>query len=313
MKRALAAVGLLLALILLAVPQASAQTGVARGKVLDTDGKPVVDAKVVIEFQGGITRKFETKSNKKGEWLQVGMQPGMYKFTAAKEGYQSTFVEFRIGLGEPTEVPALKLAAGGGAAGGSTAAADAEKLRKDFHAAVELMTANKLDEADAAFKAILTATPDVPEAHLNLGVIANQRKDVAAAEAAFLKALELRPDLSEAALALSSLYQQTGRPDKAKEMLDKVTAAAPTDPKAQFRLGLYLLNAQRNEEAIAAFQAVIAADPTIAEAHYRLGTLLVGQGKIPEAIQSLEKYLSLNPTEAQNMATAQALIKALKK
>ena len=42
----------------------------------------------VIEFQGGVTRKFEVKTNKKGEYMQVGMQPGPYRFTASKEGYQ---------------------------------------------------------------------------------------------------------------------------------------------------------------------------------------------------------------------------------
>jgi hypothetical protein len=39
----------------------------------------------------------------------------------------------------------------------------------------------------------------------------------------------------------------------------------------------------------------------------------VGQGKIPEAVQNLEKYLSMNPTDAGHVATAQGLLKALKK
>jgi tetratricopeptide (TPR) repeat protein len=51
----------------------------------------------------------------------------------------------------------------------------------------------------------------------------------------------------------------------------------------------------------------------MAEAYYRLGAALISQGKIPDAIQNLEKYLSLNPTDAQNVATAQGLLKALKK
>ena len=57
----------------------------------------------------------------------------------------------------------------------------------------------------------------------------------------------------------------------------------------------------------------IKADPNMAEAYFRLGALMVGQGKIPEAVQNLEKYLSLNPTDAQNVGTAQQLLKALKK
>ena len=79
---------------LLAAP-AQAQTGTARGKVLDAQGQPIADAKVLIEFQGGITRKFETKTNKKGEYMQVGMQPGPYRFTASKEGYQPGFIDVR--------------------------------------------------------------------------------------------------------------------------------------------------------------------------------------------------------------------------
>jgi hypothetical protein len=50
----------------------------------------------------------------------------------------------------------------------------------------------------------------------------------------------------------------------------------------------------------------------MADAYYHLGTLYVGQNKIPDAVQSLEKYLSMNPGNAQNVATAQGLLAALK-
>jgi tetratricopeptide (TPR) repeat protein len=89
--------------------------------------------------------------------------------------------------------------------------------------------------------------------------------------------------------------------------------ANPADAKAQFNRGIFLLNSNKNEEAIASFEAAIKADPNMTEAYYRLGALMVGQGKIPEAIQYLEKYLSLNPTDAQNVGTAQGLLKAIKK
>jgi hypothetical protein len=46
--------------------------------------------------------------------------------------------------------------------------------------------------------------------------------------------------------------------------------------------------------------------------HYHLGTLLVGQNKLPEAIAKLEKYLTMNPQNAQNKATAEGLLQALK-
>jgi tetratricopeptide (TPR) repeat protein len=312
MKRALTAAALLGGLWLLA-PAAQAQTGTARGKVLDAQGQPLADAKVVMEFQGGITRKFEVKTNKKGEWMQVGMQPGPYKFTANKEGYQPSFIEVRISLGDPTPVPDFKLntmaEAQKQAAGGSDAAA----LRGSFQTAVELHNAGKIDEAEAAYKAIIEKTPDVAEVYQNLGQLYLNKKDYAAAETAFQKGLELRPDSTDISTLLARTYQESGQPDKAMALLEKAAGANPADAKAQFNRGIFLLNANKNEEAIAAFQAAIKADPAAPEAYFRLGALMIGQGKVPDAITNLEKYLSLNPTDAQNVATAQGLLKALKK
>jgi len=307
MKRALAAAGLLLGLALLAAP-ARAQTGTARGKVVDAEGKPVVDAKVLIEFQGGINRKFETKTSKKGEYMQVGMQPGPYRMTASKEGFQPAAVDCHIALGDATVVPDLKLAAGAAGAG-----ATQDDLRKEFQAALALTTAQKYDEAEAAYKAMLAKNPDVPELYQNLGYIYQQKKDLPAAEAAYLKALELKPGSTEVSGALARVYQDMGQPAKAMAVVEKATGDNPTDAKAQFTRGIFLLNSNQTEPAVKAFEAAIAADPNMAEAYFRLGTQQISLGKIPEAIANLEKYLSLNPSEAANVATAQGLIKALKK
>jgi hypothetical protein len=54
-------------LLALAASEARAQTGTARGKVLDEAGKAVEGATITVEFQGGVTRRHETKSNKKGD------------------------------------------------------------------------------------------------------------------------------------------------------------------------------------------------------------------------------------------------------
>jgi tetratricopeptide (TPR) repeat protein len=311
-KRTLIAVFLLVGLGLVA-PKAQAQTGTARGRVMDAQGQPLADAKVLIEFQGGMTRKFEVKTNKKGEFMQVGMQPGPYRFTVSKEGYQSSFIDQRISLGDPTQVPEFKLNTTAQAAQQAPGAAEASALRGSFQKAVELQGAGQLDEAEAAYKAILVTSPDVPEVYQNLGSLYLARKDYPAAETTFQKGLELRPDSTDLSTLLARVYQESGRPDKAMALVEKSAGANPQDARAQFNRGIFLLNANKNEEAIGAFEAAIKADPNAAEAYYRLGALMVGQAKIPESIQYLEKYLSLNPTDAQNVATAQGLLKALKK
>jgi Tfp pilus assembly protein PilF len=312
MKRAWVVLGLVAGLGLLAT-EASAQHGSARGKVVDEKGEPVKDAKIEIEYLGGVTQKYETKTDKKGEYIQVGMRPGQYRITATKEGFQGTYVEFRISLGEPTQIPEMTLTSASAArqqAGVSRAA----EIEKAFKEALELTQAEKWDEAEAGFKKILETAPSVPEAHYNLGYIYSKKQDWPNAEVEFQKAIELKPDYGEAYVALARAYQDSGQKDKADEILNKAQQSAEGTGSAavHFNLGINHLNAGQSAEAAEDFERAIAADPSYAEAYFHLGTIKVGQNDIPKAVEYLEKYLSLDPTNAQNVATAQGLLQALK-
>jgi tetratricopeptide (TPR) repeat protein len=310
MKRALVA-GVWCAAALLCSQATYAQTGTARGKVLDEKKQPVVEAVITLEFQGGVTRKMETKTNKKGEFTQVGMYPGAYKITASKDGYQPAVIEVRIAMGEPTYLPDIQMltkAAAQAAAGGQ----NREELTANFKKAIELTQAGQFDQAEALYNEILVKNPSVAEVHYNLGYIYTQKKDWPKAEAAYLKAIEVRPAYGEAYTALSRVYRESGQAAKATEIMTKAAAENQADPKVQFGVAIDLLNSGKTEEAVAAFQKVLELDPNYADAHYHIGTLAVGQNKIPEAITHLEKYLSMNPTNAQNVATAQGLLQALK-
>jgi Flp pilus assembly protein TadD len=310
MKRILVAGGLLLCLALLGTP-ARAQTGSARGRVMTEQGQPIVEAKIEIEFTGGLTRKFETKTNKKGEFIQVGMPPGPYKITATKEGFQGSFIEVRISLGDPTEVPEFRLktmSAGQKAAAGG----GQDDVGASFKKAVELARAGQYDQAEAAYKELLTKDPSIPEVHYNLALVYRQKKDTPSAEAAFLKAIELRPGYAAAYLELSRTYQTTGQMAKAVELMTKVAADNPGDAKLQFGLGEACFNSGKYEEASAAFQKTAQLDPALPEVYYYLGTLAVTQNKVAEAVANLEKYLALNPQNEQFVATAKGLLGALK-
>ncbi len=310
MKRSFMVGALLLSFALLG-GEARAQTGTARGKVVDETGQPIVEAKIEMSFLGGVTRKFETKTNKKGEFTQVGVYPGMYRITATKDGYQGSYIDYKINLGDPTYVPDFKLVPAKAAAQAG-AAARQQEIGAAFKKALELTQAGKLDEAEAAYKELMAKEPDIPEVHFNLGYVYSQRKDWTTAEAEYKKALELRPNYSDASAALARVYQESGQGDKAMELMARTAAENPEDAKAQFNMGVFHLNSGNSEQAIVAFEKVVAADPTMADAYYHLGTLMVGQNKINEAVSYLEKYLSMKPENAQNVATAQGLLAALK-
>jgi tetratricopeptide (TPR) repeat protein len=275
----------------------------------------VEGAAIAIDYQGGITRKHTTKTNKKGEYTQVGLPPGIYRVTATKEGYQGGYIDVRIALGEATYLPELKLVSG--AAARTAGSADAEKANAELRALVDeaqaLSAAKKYDEAIVAFQAVLARGVAAPEeVHFRIGQLQAEKKDWAGAEASYLKALELKPGHSGVTIELANVYQLSGQPDKAAELMTSAQGTGGDNANVQYSTGVLHLNAGKPEEAEAAFKKAIAIDPAHAESYYHLGTLALNQNNLPEAIANLEKYLSLNPTNAQNVATAQGLIKALK-
>jgi len=316
MKRACLTAGLSLLVALVSV-EARAQTGIVRGRVLDDQGKAIEDAKIEMDYQGGVNRKNETKTNKKGEYTQVGLQPGVYRVTATKEGFQGGYVDIRIGLGEATYLPDLKLVSAAAARAAAAGGEDTEKanaeLRQMAKDAQALAAAGKHDEAIAAFQALLTKNIAAPEeVHFRIGQLQAEKKDWAAAEASYLKVLELKPGHSGATIELANVYQLSGQKDKAAALMAQASAAGAGDANVQYSTGVLHINAGRQDEAEAAFKRAIAIDPNHAESYYHLGTIALNQNNIPEAIKMLEKYLAFNPTNTQNVATAQALIKALK-
>jgi Flp pilus assembly protein TadD len=294
-----------LAALVISASMASAQTGGVRGKILDDKGQPLEGVAVKMEFQGGMNLSFDTKTNKKGEFMQIGLRPGNWKFTFTKETFQIFAAPMRISLGEATVLPDTKLmpAKGGGAG--------VEDIQKTFGEAVAKLQAGDFDGAIAAFDAMILKNPSLAEAHYNKGFAQYQKKDYAAAEATLKRALEVRADYSDARVLLSNIYTSQGLKDKAVEVMS--TGASANDPKQLFNLALALLNSGKNEEAGAAFLKVEAAEPSNAEAQYYLGTAALNAGRIEECVTRLEKYLTMGPKNDQNKATAEGLIAALKK
>ena len=304
MKLALTTFGFLAALALLA-PPAQAQTGGARGKVVDQEGASVSGADVRIDY----LRKpdsYDVRTNDKGEYLQIGMEPGPYRITVTKEGYLPGMLQARIGVGV-TDVPRLELEPA------PPPPLDQAALNAKFAEAVKLTQAGQLDEAEAAYREILELQPGLPEALGNLGYVYAQKEDWGNAEASYLEALDLKPEEPLFTMALAQLYRDSGQDEKAQELVDQVATQSPGDASAQLNRGVFLLNSGRREEAQKAFEDALAIDPSVAEAHYHLGTILVGQGKPGEALGHLEAYLAASPGNAQYVATAEGIVEALKK
>ena len=133
----------------LARPAAAQSTGMVRGIVKDMQGQPVENAKVIIEADGS-NRKFETKSNKKGEFIQIGLPSGRYKVSAEKDKVVSNEAGVSVSVSRPAEAN-LILGAAAAVAATKEAAAKGAELKKAFDEGVVASKAGNYDEAIAKF------------------------------------------------------------------------------------------------------------------------------------------------------------------
>jgi tetratricopeptide (TPR) repeat protein len=305
---------LLAALVALVfAPAASAQTGMVKGKVVDADGKPLSGVPITIEFTDGINRKNSTKTDRRGEFIQIGLPPGNYNVTATHEKLGSQTFPARVRMGATQEVNFV-LAPGAGA-GNAEAAKKAAAVRAIFDEGVAASRANNHDLAIEKFTAASVAIPNCYDCFYNIGYAYMQKKDDKQAEENWKKALELKPDYAEALNALSTLYNNMKRFDEAAAMSAKAAAAGgggAGSADAVYNQGIILWNQGKIPEAKAKFEEALAANPDHPESNFQFGMALVNEGKLPEAIAKFEKYLQLAP-EGQFAAQAKSLLAALKK
>ncbi|MCX6545501.1 MAG: tetratricopeptide repeat protein [Acidobacteria bacterium] len=295
-----------------------AQTGSVKGKVVDPKGKPVDKAVILIEFTDGITYKVDTKTNNKGEFIQIGLRPGNYKVTASTKELGDQAFNVRVRLGDPSEV---NFTLGGtNTAAAAAEAAKNEALKKTFDEGVNLSKAGNFDAAIAKFTEAAALVPKCFDCYYNVGFAFMQKKEYDKAEEAFNKAIEFKADYFEAYNGLATVYNAQKKFDKAGEASQKASelaaAAGPAggggSVDAEYNNGVIDWNAGKIPEAQAHFQKVIELKPDHAEAHYQLAMSFLNQGKMPEAIAMFERYLVLAP-QGPNAATATGILKTLKK
>ena len=299
---------LLCAFVLLAfAPAALAQSTMIKGKVVDVKGQPMVGVAIAIEVVGG-TRKLSTKTDKRGEFIQLLTESGQYRITATDAKVGTAQTELRVSLGRVSEAN-MVLAA-------STAAnndAKAAELKKAFEEGVAASRGGNHDEAIARFQAALALSPNCFDCLYNIGVAYLAKKDDKQAEESWKKSLELKADYAEALNALSTLYNNQKRFDEASAMGAKAAAAGGGGgADATFNQGIILWNQGKIAEAKAKFEETIKTNPTHADAHYQLGMALLNEGKLPEAVGAFESYVKLDPN-GQYATQAKGMIAQLKK
>ena len=309
--------GVMALAVLLTVSAAPALAqSVMRGKVVDGTGKPVPDAVVLFEATDA-NRRTQTKTDKNGDFLQVGLSSGSYKVTASKDGVGTQTLQANVRQGQNNPLNFTISAATGASAADKEAAA---ALQAAAGAAMEAMKAGRHDEAIAKFNEVIAKLPTCSDCYYNIGQAYMAKQDPTQAEAAYKKAIELKPDSVEAYTGLAGLYNSQKKFDLAAEASAKAAqlggGAAGGGAEAAYNQGVILFNSGKFAEAKTQFEAATKADPNMAMAQYQLGMTALNLGQIPEAISALEAYLKVDPNgprAAEVKAALPALQGMLKK
>ena len=301
--------GLALALLVTLVPAALAQSTMIKGKVIGGNKEPLVGVQITVEFLGGVNRKLQTKTDKRGEFIQLLTESGNYRISATDAKIGTATAETRVNLGRVSEVTIVLVP--------TTAANDTAKaaeLKKAFDEGVQASRAGNHDAAIEKFRAALTLAPTCFDCHFNIGVAHMAKKDEKAAEAAWKQALEVKADYAEAMNALSTLYNNQKRFDEAAAMSAKAAAigGGGAGADATFNQGIILWNQGKIADAKAKFEETIKLNANHADAHFQLGMALLNEGKLPEAVTAFESYLKLAP-DGQFATQAKGMIAQLKK
>ncbi|MDD8009640.1 MAG: tetratricopeptide repeat protein [Acidobacteriota bacterium] len=293
MKKAAVFLSLSIFLASLFVFIADAQAGVQgtiKGVVKDKKGNVVEGVKITIVSLQYSAVKYTLKTNAKGEYFQIGLQPDYYQVKAEKDGFFPIFVEKQVRIQDVLEVN-LELEEGNYYVGGESPG------EKDFKQGNELFQAGKYEEAIAAYEAAIGKEAGEPTYLNNLGTtymkIGNNEKAIAT----FTKMLEIQPESYSANKNLGSLFGEAKDYQGALPYYAKASELSPNDPDAFYNLGACYLNLQEYDKAEAAFLKVKELTPDYAPAYYQLGMIYVNQNKKPEAVENLERYIELAPDE----------------
>lgn len=307
MKQRLLIVVLVVAVAALCVPPVFAQaTGSVKGVCKDATGTPIVGANLEwMNTDNG--RKYNLKTNKKGEYFSLGIEPGKYKVTLTQDGKQLDQVAgFPVGMDEANLDFDLKKAQAEAAAGKGISPEQLKAMQEQqAKAAKETNTVKALNEKLAiANQAIQSGDYDTAVTTLNEATQTDPTRDL------------LWARLGDANLGAGP--KQTDTAERQKRYADAVTdyqkaielkktnmaaGAKPDDPKVLAayynNLGQAEARSGQLDEAVKSYDLAAQQNPAgAAQYYYNQGAVLTNVGKVDAANAAFDKAIAADPTKA---------------
>jgi tetratricopeptide (TPR) repeat protein len=310
MKKHFSVIILISFIALCLAPSALAQnSGTVKGVCKDIDGKPIAGAKVEwANVENG--RKYELKTNNKGEYFSLGVTPGKYTVTLSKDGKEIYhFTGVNVTLEEQTLDFDMKKEQAAAAQGvGLTPEQVKAQQEQQAKVAKENATIKSLNDK-------LSAAKQAAEAG-----------DFNTAVSTMTEATQIDPsrDLLWAKLGdytLGAAGKQTDSEQKKKQYTDAAAdyqkavdlkqKALDADPSkktpdatkvlAQYynNLGQAQSKAGQIDDAAKSYTTAAQLDPAgAAQYYFNLGAVMTNAGKVDEGIAAFDKCIAADPNRA---------------
>jgi tetratricopeptide (TPR) repeat protein len=289
-------------------PVFSQATGTVKGVCKDMEGKPIVGA-TVEWFNTENGRKYALKTNKKGEYFSLGIDPGKYRVTLTQDGKELDKVgNFPVGVDEATLDFDLKASQVQAA---QQQGINPEKLKEmqaqKEKAEKEAGTVKTLNEKlGAARQDISSGNFDQAVALMTEATTLDATRDplwATLGDAYRGQARQL--DKTDHAAAKKSYEQSIQAYEKAIQMRQD-SAAAQKDPDANKKLAPYYNNVAeayskigRVDDAVKAYTQAAQLDPANSGTYYyNMGAVLTNAGRTDEALAAFDKTIAADPNKA---------------
>jgi Tfp pilus assembly protein PilF len=289
---------------------ASAQMGTFMGRVVGEDGKPVQGVIIKIERKD-IKGNWQTKTNKRGEWVYSGMPIGG-TFTISCE-YNGQVMDVLNGvrsqMGDPVElkdfcdlqkIMAKRKAMEAAQHTGQVTQEVLKEMTPEQRAAMEKQLKERAAQM-ARNKALNEA--------FNAGYAALQAKDYDTAITQLQKASEIDPKQVAVWVQLAAAYdglsttkagaEREQALQKAAEAYQKALELQPGDAGIHNNYGLVLAKMKKFDEATAELEKATALDPPGGGKYmFNLGAVYINTGQIEPAMAAFKKATELDPKYA---------------
>lgn len=289
------------------IPGAFAQMGSVQGACKDADGKPIAAAEVTYTSMDN-GRKLVLKTNGKGEYFSLGLQPGKYLVTLTKDGKKLDEVKnYQVALDQNTLDFDLK-----------KSQAEAAKQQG--------MTPEQLKQVQEQHEKQLKEVTTVKTLNEKLAAAgdASKAKDYDTAIGILTEAAQIDPTRDLIWFKLGdanrlSAPKQTDPAEKQKRYeaaaadykkaieLRSASESAAKEPDSNVKMAAYYNNladayakANKIDDAVTNYNQAAQLDPTHAAGYlFNVGAVLTNAGKVDDAIVAFDKVIAADPTKAE--------------